>query len=54
MFQTKVEEKIKTRFYARQLFSENPTVYEIKSKNMGETEEPQMTSQYGPHEVHAG
>ena len=35
-------------------FPKNPTVYEIKSKNMVETEEPQMTSQYGPYELHAG
>jgi hypothetical protein len=29
-------------------------VYEIMSKNMAELEGPQMTSQYGAYELHAG
>ena len=33
------------------LFFENRAVYEI---NMVEPEEPQMTSQYGVYELHAG
>ena len=36
------------------LFSENRTVYEKISKNMAETEGPQMTSQYGSYELNAG
>jgi hypothetical protein len=35
-------------------FSENRTVYEIMSKNIVETEGPQMTSQYGGYALHAG
>ena len=35
-------------------FSENRAVYEIMSKNMVEPEGPQMTSQYGAYELHAG
>ena len=35
-------------------FSENRTVYEIMSKNLVETEGPQMTSQYGAYELRAG
>jgi hypothetical protein len=34
-------------------FSENRTVYEIISKNMVETEGPQMTSQRGAYALHA-
>ena len=33
---------------------ENRTVYEIMSKNVVETEEPQMTSQYGGYALRAG
>jgi hypothetical protein len=35
-------------------FSENGIAYEIMSKNIVETEEPQMTSQYGPYALRAG
>jgi hypothetical protein len=35
-------------------FLENCTVYEIMSKNMVETERPQMTSQYGAYALRAG
>jgi hypothetical protein len=35
-------------------FFGNSTVYEIMSKNMVETEGPQMTSQYGAYALHAG
>jgi hypothetical protein len=35
-------------------FSENRTVYEIMSKNLVETEGPQMTSQYGAYAFRAG
>jgi hypothetical protein len=50
MFETKVVEKMKTQI----LFSENHTVYDIMSKNLVETEKPQMTSQYGACALHAG
>jgi hypothetical protein len=44
-----------TKFYVQELFfSENRSVYEIMSKNMVEPEGPQMTSQYGACELHAG
>ena len=35
-------------------FLENLVVYEIMSKNVVETEGPQMTSQYGSYAFHAG
>jgi hypothetical protein len=35
-------------------FPENCTVYEIISKNIVETEGPQVTSQYGAYALHAG
>ena len=35
-------------------FSKNRTVYEIMSKNIVETEGPQMTSQYGIYALRAG
>ena len=35
-------------------FSENRTVYEIMSKNVVETEGPQMTSQHGAYALRAG
>jgi hypothetical protein len=35
-------------------FSENGTVYEIMSKNVVDSEGPQMTSQYGAYALHAG
>jgi hypothetical protein len=36
------------------LFFENRSVYELMSKNVVEPEEPQTTSQYGAHALHAG
>jgi hypothetical protein len=36
------------------MFSENRIVYELMSKNVVETEGPQMTSQYGAYALHAG
>ena len=41
------------RFYVQELFSKKLTVYEIMSKNMMESEAPQMTSQYDAYEFHA-
>ena len=35
-------------------FSENRTVYEIKSNNMVEPEGPQMTPQHGAYALHVG
>jgi hypothetical protein len=35
-------------------FPESRTVYEIMSKNVVETEGPQMTSQYGAYALRAG
>ena len=43
-----------TNFMPNNLFSENRTVYEMMSKNMVKPEGPQMTSQYGAYELHAG
>jgi hypothetical protein len=54
VFYTKVVEKIRTRFTFSSFFSENRTVYEIMSKNIVETNEPQMTSQYGAYALRAG
>jgi hypothetical protein len=48
MFKTKVVEKINNVFF------ENHAVYEIMSKNMVKPEGPQITSQYGAYELHAG
>ena len=51
----KVVEKIKTHIVCSvTFFFENRAVYAILSKNMVELEGPQMTSQYGAHELHAG
>ena len=41
---------MKTHFF----FFENRAFYEIMSKNMVKPEGPQMTSQYGAYELHAG
>jgi hypothetical protein len=41
-------------FMLNNFFFENRTVYEIMSKNVLETEVPQMTSQYGAHALRAG
>jgi hypothetical protein len=54
MFQTKGVEKMKTHILCSMIFSENCTVYEIMSKNVVETERPQMTSQYGANALRAG
>ena len=43
-----------THFRFNKFFSENRAVYEIISKNMVEPEGPQITSQYGAYELHAG
>jgi hypothetical protein len=43
-----------THFMFNNFFSENRTFYEIMSKNMVETEGPQLTSQYGAYALHAG
>jgi hypothetical protein len=46
-------EKLKTHILYSITFSENIIVYEIMSKNVVETEGPQMT-QYGAYALHAG
>ena len=43
MFQTKVVEKIKTRFLCSATFSENRAVYEIMWKNMVDPDRPETT-----------
>ena len=43
-----------TQFMLNNFFSENFIVCEIMSKNVVETEGPQMTSQYGSYALHAG
>jgi hypothetical protein len=43
-----------THFMFSNFYSENLTVYEIKSNNMVETEGPQMTPQYGAYKLRAG
>jgi hypothetical protein len=43
-----------THFTFNNFFSENLTVYRIMSKNVVETEGPQMTSQYGAYALQAG
>ena len=50
----RIVEKIKTHSMFNNFFFENGAVYEIMSKNIVEPEEPQMTSQYGAHALHAG
>ena len=52
MFQTNIEENIKTHFMINNLFPENRTAYEIIPKNMAETEEPHTTSQYGTYALY--
>jgi hypothetical protein len=54
MFQTKFVEKIKTHFILNNVFPEICAIYEVMSKNFVEPEGPQMTSQYGAYELHAG
>jgi hypothetical protein len=48
-----LKRKSKHTFYVQLLFSENRTIYEIMSKNIVETEGPQMTSQYSAYALHA-
>ena len=43
-----------THFVFHQFFPENRTAYEIMSKNIVETEGPQITSQYGAYALRAG
>jgi hypothetical protein len=43
-----------THFVSRNFFPEYHAVYEIMSKNMVEPEGPQMMSQCGAYELHAG
>ena len=43
-----------THFMFNNFFFENRAVYDIMSKNMVESEGPQMTSQYGAYPLHAG
>ena len=43
-----------TRSAFNTFFFENRAVYETMPKNVVEPEGPQMTSQYGPHELHVG
>jgi hypothetical protein len=38
----------------QKLFFENRAVYEVMSRNMVEPEGPQMTSQHGAYQLHAG
>jgi hypothetical protein len=51
MFQTRVLEKIKTRFLFNNFFSENGTVYEIMWKVIVEPDRSQMTIQYGAEKM---
>ena len=43
-----------THFIFNNFLLENRAVCEIMSKNMVELEGPQVTSQYGAYELHAG
>ena len=43
-----------THFMFSNFFPENRTVYEVMSKNIVETEAPQMTTQHGAYALHAG
>jgi hypothetical protein len=54
MFQITIVEKVKKHFMSNNFFSKNHTVYEIMSKNVVETDGPQMTSQYGTYALRAG
>ena len=54
MFQTNVVERIETYILFSITFFEIRAVYEIMSINILEPEWPQMTSQYGAYELHAG
>jgi hypothetical protein len=54
MFKTIFVEKMKAHILCLITFFENHIVYEIMSKNIVETEGPQMTSQYGAFTLRAG
>ena len=43
-----------THFTFNKFFSENRAVCEVMSKNVVESEGPQMTSQYGAYALNAG
>jgi hypothetical protein len=49
-----LKKKSKYTFNVQQLFPENRVIYEIMSKNILEPAGPQMTSQYGAYDLHAG
>jgi hypothetical protein len=53
MLNESCRENQNTHFMHNQ-FLENRAVYEIMSKNMVEPEGPQITSQNGEYELHAG
>ena len=52
MFSTQVVEEIKTHI-SRKIILKKIVLFKIMSRNM-ETEGPQMTSQYGAYDLHAG
>jgi hypothetical protein len=52
-FSNKSVDKIKTHFYAQQIFSENRAIFEIKWRNMVQPDKPQMTN-YGTCALRAG
>jgi hypothetical protein len=54
MFQINVVEKTKIQHFMFNSFSENCAVNEIMSKNIVKPERPQITSEYGAYELHAG
>jgi hypothetical protein len=45
---------MKTHSLCSETFPENCTVYEIMSKNIAETERPQVTLKYGAYALRAG
>ena len=54
IFYIQVAEKIKTHILCSISFLRKLHLYEITSKNMVETEKPEMTSQYDAYSLHAG
>jgi hypothetical protein len=50
----KAVEEIKTHILCSTFFFDNRARYEIMSKKAVEPEGPQMTSQYGAYDLHAG
>jgi hypothetical protein len=52
MFQTNIEENIKTHFMINNFFPKNRTAYKIIPKNMAETEGPHTTSRYGTYALY--